>query len=165
MHRLLAVILALLVSALFGHAYHEKNREIKNAEGGLLSVSSTALFCLSDMGALKTMLESNASDELVRERVGRYAFCSLALSEASASLYDATGEKEYWDVHVAASNLAVFFNRARNSDDPRGLVARNVDVLLRVGREISRMYGAWAKGNVTEGMASDLLNLTETLSW
>ncbi|CAI1493219.1 conserved exported protein of unknown function [Thermococcus nautili] len=166
MNRLVAIIVALLVlSASLGYAYHEKSAKVDDARAGLMAVSNTALFCLSDLGALETMLENNASEELVRERVGRYAFCSLMLSEASSSLYEVTGEEIYWNVHVAASNLADFFNHAKNSKDPRKPVAENLSILLQIDREVSGMYREWTRGNVTESMASQLLNLTEGLSW
>ncbi|WP_240911690.1 hypothetical protein [Thermococcus sp. LS1] len=77
----------------FGYTYYEKRAEVDDAKRGLIAVSNTALFCLTDIGALETMLENNTSEELVREGIGRYAFCSLTPSEASASLYDITGEE------------------------------------------------------------------------
>jgi len=166
MKRILAVTVALLVlSAFLGSSYREKSAEVDEAKAGLKAVSSAALFCLADMGALETMLKNNVSEELVRERVGRYAFCSLVLSKASASLYKVTGKKMYWNLHVASANLADFFSHVRNSEEPRKLVAENLDVLLQIDREISGMYREWGKGNVTEDMTSKLLSLTEGLSW
>jgi len=94
---------------------------VKEVENDLLSVSNTALFCLSDMDSLKTMLESNVSEGLMRERIGRYTYCALVLSGASEALYKATGDEMYWNVHVAAENLSVFFNHARNSENPKRL--------------------------------------------
>ncbi|WP_255453726.1 hypothetical protein [Thermococcus sp. LS1] len=44
-------------------------------------------------------------------------------------------------------------------------MAGNLDVLLRIEGEISRIYQVWATGNVTENMTAQLLNLTEGLSW
>ncbi|AEK73853.1 hypothetical protein GQS_09795 [Thermococcus sp. 4557] len=166
MNRLVSIIVALLVlSAFLGYAYHGKSAEVDDARVGLMAVSNTALFCLSDMGALETMLENNASEELIRERTGRYAHCAQMLAEATVSLYDINGEEKYWNLHVAATNLMDYFNHARNSEDPREVVAENLDVLLQIDREISRMYQEWGKGNVTEDMTSKLLNLTEGLSW
>lgn len=166
MNRLVSIIVALLVlSAFLGYAYHGKSAEVDDARVGLMAVSNTALFCLSDMGALETMLENNASEELIRGRTGRYAHCAQMLAEATVSLYDINGEEKYWNLHVAATNLMDYFNHARNSEDPREVVAENLDVLLQIDREISRMYQEWGKGNVTEDMTSKLLNLTEGLSW
>ncbi|WP_297436063.1 hypothetical protein [Thermococcus sp.] len=166
MNRLLALAVALLIiSASLGYAYHEKRAEVDDAERGLIAVSNTALFCLTDIDALETMLENNASDEAVRERVSRYAHCAWVLSEASFSLYDITGEEKYWKLHVASANLADYFNHARNSENPRELVARNLDVLLRIDDEISGIYRPWTTGNVTKDMTDNLLNLMEGFSW
>ncbi|ASA77948.1 hypothetical protein CDI07_06430 [Thermococcus sp. 5-4] len=166
MNRLLAIAVALLIiSASLGYAYHEKGAEVEDAKAGLFAVSNTALYCMTDIYALKIMLENNASEELIRERVGRYTYCALMLREASASLYDITGEEKYWNLHVAATNLMDYFNHARNSEDPREVVAENLEVLMRIKDGISEIYHAWGTGNVTEDMTSNLLNLTQELSW
>jgi len=166
MRRLLAVILALLVvSSLIGYSYHRKSGDVKNAESGLLSVSTTAIFCLSDMGALKTMVEHNTSADLLREHAGRYAYCAQVLSEASESLYELTGKETYQDLHAAASNLAVFFNHVRNSGEPKELLLKNVDVIVPIGDAISEVYKAELRGGLRENQTGRLLNLTEGLSW
>ncbi|NJE53888.1 hypothetical protein [Thermococcus sp. 21S9] len=166
MRRLLAVIVVLLiVSGFLGYAYHEKNAEVGNAREGLIAVSTTTLFCLSDMGALKTMIEHNASADLLRERAGRYAYCAQVLSDASESLYELTGKETYWNLHVASSNLAVFFNHVRNSGEPKGLLLKNVDVLFAIGDAISEVYKAELRGSLGENQTGQLVNLTEGLSW
>ena len=166
MNRLVSIIVALLVlSAFLGYAYHGKSAEVDDARVGLMAVSNTALFCLSDMGALETMLENNASEELIRERTGRYAHCAQMLAEATVSLYDINGEEKYWNLHVAAATLAVYFSHATGSEDPREVAAENLDVLLSIEDEISRIYRAWGMGNVTEDMTSNLFNLTQELLW
>ena len=165
MRRLLAVILALLVvSSLIGYSYHRKSGDVKNAESGLLSVSTTAIFCLSDMGALKTMVEHNASADLLRERAGRHAYCAQVLSEASESLYELTGNETYWNLHVASSNLAVFFNHVRNSEGPKESLLKNVDTLVAIGNVISEVYKAELRNDLRENQTSRLVNLTEGLS-
>ena len=166
MRRLLAVIVVLLVvSSLFGYTFHRRSVDVKNAESGLLSVSTTALFCLSDMGALRTMVEHNANADLLRERAGRYAYCAQVLSEASESLYELTGRETYRDIHAAASNLAVFFNHVRNSGEPKKSLLRNVDTLSALGDAISEVYKAELRGSLGENQTSRLVNLTEGLSW
>ena len=166
MRRLLAVIVALLIlSAFLGYTYHRVDAEVKNAESGLLSVSTTALSCMSDMDAFKTMLETNASADLLRERAGRYAYCAQLLSEASESLYELTGRETYRDIHAAASNLAVFFNHVRNSGEPKKSLLRNVDTLSALGDAISEVYKAELRGSLGENQTSRLVNLTEGLSW
>ena len=117
-----------------------------------------------NVDALETIIKNNARDGAVWSRVSQYAYCALALSEASFSLYDITGEEKYWKLHVASSNLADYFNHARNSENPRELVARNLNVLLGIDGEISGIYRSWTTGNVTEDMTANLLNLTEGLS-
>ena len=166
MRRLLAVVVVLLVlSASIGYGYHEKSTEVRKAKDGLLSVSTTTLFCLSDMGAFKTMVEYNASGDLLRERAGRYAYCALTLSEASESLYELTGKESYRNLHVAASNLAVFFNHLMNSEEPKELLLKNADVLVTLGEAVSNVYRAELRGGLSENQTSRLVNLTEGLSW
>ncbi|WP_099211999.1 hypothetical protein [Thermococcus henrietii] len=166
MKRLLAVILALLlVSTFFGYAYHRKSVEVKDSESALLSISASSLFCLSDMGAFKTAIEYNASASLLKERAGRYAYCALALSEASESLYELTGDESYRNLHVAASNLAVFFSHVRNSGEPRGLLLKNVDALVALGSSFSEAYKAELKGSLSGSQTDRLVNLTKGLSW
>ncbi|WP_297535681.1 hypothetical protein [Thermococcus sp.] len=166
MRRLLAVIVVLLVvSSLFGYAFHRRSVDVKNAESGLLSVSTTALFCLSDMGALRTMVEHNASADLLRERAGRYAYCAQVLSEASGSLYKLTGKESYRNLHLAASNLAVFFNHVRNSGEPKKSLLKNADVIAAIGDAISGIYRAELRGSLKENQTGRLVNLTEGLSW
>ncbi|WP_232461033.1 hypothetical protein [Thermococcus radiotolerans] len=166
MNRLLAIaVVLLIISASLGYAYHEKEAEVEDAKAGLFAVSNTALYCMTDMYALKTMLENNASEELIRERTGRYAHCAQMLAEATVSLYDINGEEKYWNLHVAAATLAVYFSHATGSEDPREVAAENLDVLLSIEDEISRIYRAWGMGNVTEDMTSNLFNLTQELSW
>ncbi|EEB74165.1 hypothetical protein [Thermococcus sp. AM4] len=166
MRRLLAVIVALLIlSAFLGYTYHRVDAEVKNAESGLLSVSITALSCMSDMDAFKTMLETNTSADLLRERAGRYAYCAQVLSEASESLYELTGKETYRDIHAAASNLAVFFNHVRNSGEPKELLLKNVDVIVSIGDAISEVYKAELRGGLRKNQTGRLLNLTKGLSW
>ncbi|GAB6101552.1 hypothetical protein JCM16138_07750 [Thermococcus atlanticus] len=164
--RYLALAVALLIiSASLGYAYHEKRAEVDDAERGLMAISNTALFCLTDIGALETMLENNASEDVLRERVIRHAYCAEVLSEALFSLYDITGEEKYWKLHVASANLAGYFNHVRNSENPKELVAKNLNVLLKIDSEISGIHREWTAGNVTENMIWALVNLTEGLSW
>ena len=160
----LIIALLLVVSGVLGYSYHQKSTEAEDAKSGLLSVSNTAMFCLTDMDALVTMVENNVSDSVIRERVSRYTFCALMLSEASASLYDATGEKIYWDVHVASTNLADFFNHVRNQYSREG-IERNADLFEELGEAIFQVYDALGKGNLTETQTERLLNLAKTLSW
>ncbi|GAB6134728.1 hypothetical protein [Thermococcus prieurii] len=166
MKRLLAVTLVLLlVFTFFGYAYHRKSVEVKNSESGLLSVSTTALFCLSDMGAFKTMVEYNASADLLRERAGRYAYCAQVLSEASESLYELTGKESYRNLHVAASNLEIFFNHVRNSEEPKKYLLKNVDALVALGNAFSEAYKVELRGSLGENQTGRLVNLTKGLSW
>ncbi len=167
MKRIASLIIALLlvVSCSLGYAYYQKSNEAEDAKSGLISVSNTALLCLTDVDALVTMAENNVSDSVIRERVTRYAYCAETLSEASASLYEATGEKIYWEVHVASTNLADFFNHARNIKNPRGAIEKNAGVLEELSEAVFQVYDALRKGNLTETQSKRLLNLTESLSW
>ncbi len=58
----LIIALLLVASAVLGYLYHRKSAEAEDAKSGFLSVSNTALFCLTDMGALETMFKNNASE-------------------------------------------------------------------------------------------------------
>ncbi len=165
MNRLLALAVALLViSASLGYAYHEKMAEVDDAKNGLISVSNTALFCLEEINALGIMLENNASNDVLRERLGRYAYCSVIMEKAAFSLYLLNGDGRYWRLHVAASNLEIYFHTAMNSQNPREKISDNVERINEISREINAILQKGGVKELSDAQAEKLFNLTQSLS-
>jgi len=161
---LIIITVLLIISASLGYAYHEKRTEVDDAKNGLISVSNTALFCLTDIGALEKMLENNASEEAVRERLGRYAYCSMVMEKAALSLYLLNGDGRYWRLHVAASNLEVYFHTAMNSQNPREKISDNMELINAISREINAILQKGGVKELSDAQAEKLFNLTQSIS-
>ncbi|ASJ12989.1 hypothetical protein [Thermococcus thioreducens] len=165
MGRIASLIIAVLlvVAASLGYLYHQGEREVKAAVNGLFGVSNTALFCLEDMNAIAIMLENNVSNDVLRERLGRYAYCSVTLEKAAFSLYLLDGDESYWRLHVAASNLEIYFHTAMNSPNPREKVSDNVEIINEISREINAILQNGGVKGLNDAQAEKLFNLTQSL--
>ncbi|QDA32498.1 hypothetical protein FH039_09605 [Thermococcus indicus] len=166
MRRIASLILAVLlvIAAALSYSYHRQERGLKTAVNGLFEVSNTALFCLEDMDALGIMLESNVSNDVLRERLSRYDYCSMMLEKASFSLYSINRERRYWKLHVAASNMEVYFHTAMNSQNPREKLPENVELITEISREINAILQNGGVEGLSDAQAEKLFNLTQSLS-
>ncbi|CAD5244772.1 hypothetical protein [Thermococcus camini] len=161
---LIIISVLLIVSASLGYAYHEKKTEVDDAERGLMAISNTALFCLEEMNALGIMLENNVSKDVLRERVSRYAYCSVMMEKAAFSLYLLNEDERYWRLHVAASNLEVYLHTAMNSPNPDEVLSDDVKLLNEISRELGAVLENGGVGELSPARAERLFNLTQRLS-
>ncbi|NJE10822.1 hypothetical protein [Thermococcus sp. MAR1] len=162
-HLALAVAL-LIISASLGYAYHEKMAKADDAKNGVISVSNTALLCLEDMNALGIMLENNVSKDVLRERLSRYAYCSVMMEKAAFSLYLLNEDESYWRLHVAAGNLEVYFHTAMNSPNPDEVLSDDVKLLDEISRELGTVLENGGVGELSPARTERLFNLTQKLS-
>ncbi|NJE41638.1 hypothetical protein E3E23_07440 [Thermococcus sp. CX2] len=166
MQRVCSLVIAvlLILSTTLGYLYHGERNDVENAKGGIFQASTMAIFCLSDMAALETMLENNVSDDVLRERLSRYTYCAWELSGASFSLYELTGENKYWNLYVAGGNLESYFSTAVNSPDPREKVSKDVRIFNELSEELSSILQNGGVENLTDAEAERLFNLAQSLS-
>ncbi|WP_457742603.1 hypothetical protein [Thermococcus sp.] len=166
MRRTASLIIAVLlvIAAALGYSYHRQEKELRITVRGLYEVSNTALFCIEDMNALGIMLENNLSNDVLRERLSRYAYCSMMLEKASFSLYSINGERRYWKLHVAASNMEVYFHTAMNSQNPREKISGNVELINGISLEISAILQNGGVEGLSDVHVEKLSNLTQSLS-
>jgi len=160
----LIIVVLLVIAASLGYLYHQGERELESTVNGLSEISNTALFCLEDMNALEIMLENNVSNDVFRERLSRYAYCSVTLEKASFSLYLLNGDERYWKLHVAASNLEVYFHTAMNSQNPREKLSDNMELIKEISRELNAILQNGGVGGLSDAQAEKLFNLTQSLS-
>ncbi|WP_237698676.1 hypothetical protein [Pyrococcus yayanosii] len=116
------------------------------------------------MNALGIMLENNVSNDVFRERLSRYTYCSVTLEKASFSLYLLNEDERYWRLHVAASNLEVYFHTAMNSQNPQEKISDNVELINKISREINAILQNGGVKELSDAQAEKLFNLTQSLS-
>ncbi|AFL95743.1 hypothetical protein CL1_1544 [Thermococcus cleftensis] len=165
MNRLLALAVALLIiSASLGYAYHQQEREFEATLNGILDVSNIAVFCLEDMNTIGIMLDGNVSNDVLRERLSRYTYCSVMMEKAAFSLYLLNEDERYWRLHVAASNLEVYLHTAMNSPNPDEVLSDDVKLLDEISRELGAVLENGGVGELSPARAERLFNLTQRLS-
>jgi len=170
MRRSCSIIIAVLVVALvvvstsLGYAYHRKSEKVKRAKDGMISISNTDIFCLSDMDALQPMLKYNVGSDLFKARLNRYSYCAQDLADASWSLYQLTGEKRYSYLNSAAQNLNEYFTTAMNAPDPRENVEKNLGTLMKISNTLFDITREGGVQKMTQSQAEKLFNLTQALS-
>ncbi|ASJ05022.1 hypothetical protein [Thermococcus barossii] len=166
MRRVAPLIIAVLlvVTAYTGYWYHQREAELGATMNGLLEVSDMAIFCLEDSDSLGILLKSNVSDDVLRERLSRYTYCSLMLRKASLSIYLANNEERYRNLSLAAADLEVYFHATMNSRNPRKLLSENMETIDEISKELGAILQGGGTKNLSDERVGRLFNLTENLS-
>ncbi|NJE77099.1 hypothetical protein [Thermococcus sp. ES12] len=160
----LIIAVLLVVTAYTGYGYHQREAELGATMNGLLEVSDMAIFCLEDSGSLGILLESNVSDDILRERLGRYTSCSMMLRKASFSIYLANNEERYRNLSLVAADLEVYFHATMNSRNPRKLLSENMETIDEISKELGAILQGGGAKNLSDERVGRLFNLTENLS-
>jgi adenylate kinase family enzyme len=109
------------------------------------------------------LIESDATDELLRERITKYFFHASTLFYSSSMLHTLTDDEKYWLFERAMINLQSFFVGVSNDrpDDMKEILTTNLDTLKQMDdilEEILRI------DNLTLADAEKLLELSGNLT-
>ena len=140
MKRIMALIV-ILIAVYSGYVTFEwiaEKEKIDVIEDYATSLSDLPLLEIADAGStLEYLIENNASDEILREKLHQYFTNARTLEYSSLILYEATGDKKYWSFRTAMANLKGFFMSVRNRPDPRTVLKENLDIIKDIEKELS----------------------------
>ncbi|NJE41636.1 hypothetical protein [Thermococcus sp. GR6] len=125
------VIVALVILSLFSsYIGYETEKKTKSAISHLEMISELNLLCLSEVSSLRTMLDGNASDDVIKERVRLYESCAITLQRSAFGLYSLTGDDKYYTLGVFAANLESFFHTLYTHPDRlKESLEKNMNIL------------------------------------
>jgi hypothetical protein len=130
-----------------------------------IDLSDIPLWELSTVGfAAESLIEPDATDELLRERITKYFSHTRTLSYSSSMLHALTNDEKYWLFATAMLNLRYFFTGIAN-DSPntqREVLTTNLDALQQMDdilEEILRI------NNLTLADAEEVLQLSVNLTY
>jgi len=142
MKRVILLIIILLIVAYSGYVTFEwvvEKEKIDVIKDYAIGLSDHPLLEIADAGSmLEYLMESNASDEILRERIRQYSANARTLEYSSLILYKATGDEKYRLFRTAMANLKDFFISVGNRPDCKIVLKENLDIIKRIGKELGK---------------------------
>ena len=127
-----------------------------------IHISDIPLLELSTVGFVaESLIKSDATDELLREKIIQYVFHARTLSHSSSMLHALTNDEKYWLFETAMNNLLSFFVGVSNRPNKKEILTTNLDALKQMDdilEEILRI------NNLTLADAEKLLQFSGNLT-
>jgi hypothetical protein len=164
MKRVIVVILILFIvySGFATHNWLEGERIASRMLNDAIDISDIPLWELSDVGFVaESLIKTDATDELLRERITQYFFHARTLFYSSSMLHALTNDEKYWLFGTGMSNLQGFFTGVNNRLNMKEILTTNLDALKQMDdilEEILRI------NNLTLADAEKFLQLSVNLT-
>jgi hypothetical protein len=163
------VIIAILIlfiaySGFATYNWLEGERVENRVLNDVIYLSDIPLWELSAVGLVaESLVEPDATDELLRERIIKYFYCARTLSYSSSMLHALTSDEKYWLFEMAMRNLQYFFRGIANDspDTQRELLMTNLDALKQMDDILEEILTI---NNLTLSDAEKLLELAGNLT-
>ncbi len=127
------LILLIAYSAFATYNWLEGERIENRTLNDAVDLSDIPLWELSAMGFdVEYLIESDATDELLGERITRYFFHAITLSHSSNILYTLTNDEKYWLFERAMYNLNRFLAGINNRPNMKEILTTNLDALKQM---------------------------------
>jgi len=140
MKRATLIIILLLIAAYSAYSTLEwrvEKEKIYVIKDYAVSLSDYPLLEIADAGSiLEYLIENNASDLILRERIRQYYVSARTLEYSSLILYKATGDEKYRLFRTAMVNLKDFFISVSNRPDLNIVLKKNLDIIKNIGGEL-----------------------------
>jgi len=134
------LIIILLIAAYSTYATLEwrvEKEKIYVIKDYAVSLSDHPLLEIADAGSiLEYLIENNASDLILRERIRQYSVSARTLEYSSLILYKATGDEKYRLFRTAMVNLKDFFISVNNRPDLNIVLKENLNIIKNIGGEL-----------------------------
>jgi hypothetical protein len=162
--RVIVVILILFIvySGFATYNWLEGERIASRTLNDAIDLSDIPLWELSEVGFVaESLIKTDATDELLRERITQYFFHARTLFYSSSMLHALTNDEKYWLFGTAMSNLQGFFTEVKNRPNSREILTTNLDALMQMDdilEEILRI------NNLTLADAEKFLQLSGNLT-
>jgi len=134
------LIIILLIAAYSAYATLEwrvEKEKIYVIKDYAVSLSDHPLLEIADAGSiLEYLIENNASDLILRERIRQYSVSARTLEYSSLILYKATGDEKYRLFRTAMVNLKDFFISVNNRPDLNIVLKENLNIIKNIGGEL-----------------------------
>jgi hypothetical protein len=162
---LVAILILLIAYSGFAtYNWLEGERVENRVLNDVIYLSDIPLWELSAVGLVaESLVEPDATDELLRERIYQYAFHARTLSYASRMLHALTNDEKYSLFGTAMRNLQMFFAGVGNDrpDDIKETLMTNLDVLKQMDDILEEILPI---NNLTLSDAEKLLELAGNLT-
>jgi hypothetical protein len=135
-----------------------ENRTLNSA----IDLSDIPLWELSAMGfEAEYLIESDATDKLLRERITRYFFHAITLSHSSSILHTLTNDEKYWLFERAMYKLNSFFIGINNEPNMKEILTTNLAALKQMDDTLEEILRI---NNLTLADTEKLLELSGNLT-
>jgi hypothetical protein len=127
-----------------------------------IDLSDIPLSELSDVGFVaESLIEPDATDELLTERITQYLFHARTLTYSSSMLQALTNDEKYRLFATAMSNLQAFFIEVHNGPNSKEILTTNLDALKQIGDILEETLPI---DNLTLADAEEVLGLCGNLT-
>jgi hypothetical protein len=164
MKRVIVVILILFIvySGFATYNWLEGERIASRTLNDAIDLSDIPLWELSDVGFVaESLIKTDATDELLRERITQYFFHARTLFYSSSMLHALTNDHKYWLFRTAMHNLQGFFTEVNNRPNIREILTTNLDALKQMDDTLEEIL---AINNLTLADTEKLLQLSGNLT-
>jgi len=156
------LILLIAYSAFATYNWLEGERIENRIMNGAIHLSDIPLWELSAVGfAAEYLIESDATDELLREELLQYFFHARTLDYSSSMLRALTDDEKYSLFGTAMMNLEDFFGRVRDRTNRKEILTTNLGTLKQVDDILEELL--WIN-NLTLADAERLLQISGNLT-
>ena len=139
---ILLIIILLLVAAYSGYVTFEwraEKEKINVIKDCATDLSDHPLLEIADAGSmLENLIENNASDEILRERIRQYPVSARTLKNSSLILYKATEDEKHLLFRTAMANFEDFLISVSKRHDYRIVLKENLDIMKNIGKELKK---------------------------
>ena len=157
-----SLILFIVYSGFATYNWLDKERIASRMLNYATDLSDIPLWELSGVGFVaESLIITDATDELLRDRITQYFFHARTLSYSSSMLHTLTNDEKYWLFGTAMHNLQGFFTEVKNKSNSKEILTTNLDALKQMGdilEEILRI------NNLTLADAEKFLHLSGNLT-
>jgi len=127
-----------------------------------IDLSDIPLWEMSAVGfGAEYLIESDATDELLREKILQYFFHARTLYYSSSILHTLTDDEKYSLFGTAMMNLKDFFIRVRDRPNRKEILTTNLDALKQMDNTLEEILRI---NDLTLADAEKLLQLSGNLT-